>query len=1258
VVVAHDGARLLPALIQAVREQTYAVHRVVGVDTGSQDRSGATLTELLGQDAVFGMEPETGYGAAVARALQHPAARSLALRSRSPGSGPDQGEPTEWIWLLHDDCEPAADALEQMLTAASRSRSVAVLGPKLKDLSDRRVVREAGITTDRAGRRLTGVEPGEIDQGQHDGSRAVLAVSSAGMLVRRDVWDQLGGFDSSLPLFRDDIDFCWRVHAAGYDVRVITDAVVYHRELSARQIRRTPATGGHPRMVDRRSALYVFAVNLPIGPMLRVVGGCVAGSLVRSAYCLITKQQRKAAAHLGAVAWLLRHPILIWRARRRRAADRKHGYAVLRGQLPRARTLARLAESAAGLLSRGSGYDSGGLHQAIVDEPDDDMPLPATDSVLRRVLTSPGVLLFAVLAVVALVAERSLTGSVLSGSGMLGGGALVPAWGSAGTLWHEYLAGYHPAGIGSVASAPPYVGVVAALATLLGGKPWLAIDVLLLGCVPAAGVTAFLATRRVTSVLAARIWIAATYALLPVAMGAVAAGRIGTAVAFVLLPLVGILIGRILAGPPRAARRAAWGAALLSAIAAAFVPLVWPITVVAALGVIGTVAAWRWLGPRTVGVGSGGDDPPAPPRGFAINAAIVAAVPAAILIPWTFHLFASPSAFFGEAGLLRPGPAAGLRPSSLLLLSPGGPGLPPTWVTAGLVLPAFCALLARRRTALVYTGWAIALCGLVVALMVSRVRLTPPQGGTAVSAWPGIAIAIAAAGLLLAATPLIEAAGRALGRTGDLVAGRRPRTGWRVLAPVAGLAAAASAPVLAVGYWLATGVSGPVAAVGPQVLPAFVAASSAGPDRTRTLVLRPDGGALSYAVLRDSDPVLGEPELAEASSSRLALEGAVASLAAAGGGDAGDTGQALSQFDIGYVLLPAPIDQALARQLDAAAGLQRLTRAPAYGLWRVSGTVARVRVVTSGGTAVPVPSGPVGVNAVVAPGTSGTLLLAEAAGGWSATLNGRPLTPLAAPADGWAQGFALPAGGGHLVITRNETARNVTLGCEAAALLAAFVLALPGTRSSVVLPAAAEVSADSEAIPAARRRRERAEGARSARRKRRPRVAGAGAGAAAVTRADGPDEDVGVGYGSAESAYGSGAGMEYGASADTVYGAGTGTEYGAGADTEYGAPAGAARRGGPGSGYPAAVGAVRTSAYGSEPALGVTPHIDEGPAPWAGLRRAPGRDTGTEARNDPPPAPASTPTAPRRGRGGQHAARHGKPPRRRRGGADRSEDPS
>jgi GT2 family glycosyltransferase len=1175
-VVVHDGARLLPGLINAVREQTHPVHRAVGVDTGSQDRSGAVLTELLGPDAVFGMDADTGYGTAVARALQHPAARR-------PVSGSDASpDPAvEWIWLLHDDCEPAPDALEQMLRAASRNRTTAVLGPKLRDLADRQMLREAGITVDRAGRRFTGIEPGEIDQGQHDGNRRVLAVSSAGMLVRRDVWDQVGGFDPNLPLMRDDLDFCWRVHAAGYDVRVSTDAVVYHRDLSARQIRKAPAAGGHPRLLDRRGALYVFATSVPLGPMLAIVGGCVGGSVLRGAYFLLTKQQRKAWDHLGALAWLLRHPILLWRARRRRAPGRKHTWSLLRGQLPRGRTLGRLAESAAGLLSGGSVYDSGGQHHALVDEVSDDMPLPATDSVVRRVLTSPGVLLWAGLILIALVAERSLAGSVLSGSGTLSGGALVPAWGGAEDLWREYLAGYHDAGVGSAASAPPYIAVMAVLATLLAGKPWLAVDVLLFGAVPAAGLTAFLATRRLTSVLAARIWLATTYALLPVAMGAVATGRIGTAVAFVLLPLIGIAVGRILTGPPRQARRAAWAAGLLIAVAAAFVPLVWPIAVV---GAAGLAAAWRWLG-----------------RATAVNAALVAVVPAALLVPWSFRLFTGPSAFFLEAGIQRPGLAsAGLRPESVLLLSPGGPGLPPAWVTAGLVLPAFGALLARRRLPLVYTGWAIALGGLVTALVVSRVRVTPP-GGTAVSAWPGVATAIAAAGLLVAATPLVEAAALALTQTA--AAGRR-------LVVLAGFAVVASAPALAAGYWLAVGVRGPVTAAGPQVLPPFVASSSSGPDRTRTLVLRPDGTALSYAILRNTDPVLGEPELTEASSATHALDGVVASLSpemgTAAGGDGGDVGQALSQFDIGYVLLPAPVEQSLAHQLDGSAGLVRLTTAPAYDLWQVAGTVARARVIGADGAVVPVPSGLIGLNAVVSPGTSGTLVLAEAAGGWSATLNGRPLAQLARPVDGWAQGFVLPAGGGHLVITRNELARDLSLAGEAAAILVVFALALPGTRAAVPVPAG-EAEADPGTTPALGGRRERASGTKLARRKRRPEFA------LAVGRARGPGPD-----------------------------------------------AQAEPQAEPQDTPEPAVQAAPWA--GSGPDVRAEPGPAAAPEPWtspgsgdrlpAALDRAHG--TGPQRRAEPltdPGAPAPSGTgAPRRPRG-QHAARHGKPSRRWRGPA-------
>ena len=236
------------------------------------------------------------------------------------------------------------------------------------------------------------------------------------------------------------------------------------------------------------------------------------------------------------------------------------------------------------------------------------------------------------------------------------------------------------------------------------------------------------------------------------------------------------------------------------------------------------------------------------------------------------------------------------------------------------------------------------------------------------------------------------------------------------------------------------------------------------------------------------------------------MESVVASLPAAGSGDAGDTGRALSQFGIGYVLLADPADQALAEPAErggrAAAADQVVLVRPVAGL-RDGGTRPRRHPVRYRG---PRPLRAGRREHGLAPGTSGTLVLAEAAGGWSATLDGKPLATLAAPVDGWAQGFTLPAGGGRLVITRNETARNLSLGAEAAALLVVFVLALPGSRSSV--PGARRRGRPRAA--GARERPAPAEGTRSARRKRRPQPALAGVTAGRGARAqDGDDTEAG-----------------------------------------------------------------------------------------------------------------------------------------------------
>ena len=92
----------------------------------------------------------------------------------------------------------------------------------------------------------------------------MLSVSSAGMLIRRDVWEELGGFDRALPLMRDDVDLCWRAHAAGHRVLVAPDAVLRHAEAAARERRTVDCAGRsvvNPHRVDKAGAVYTMLVN-------------------------------------------------------------------------------------------------------------------------------------------------------------------------------------------------------------------------------------------------------------------------------------------------------------------------------------------------------------------------------------------------------------------------------------------------------------------------------------------------------------------------------------------------------------------------------------------------------------------------------------------------------------------------------------------------------------------------------------------------------------------------------------------------------------------------------------------------------------------------------------------------------------------------------------------------------------------------------------------------------------------------------------
>jgi GT2 family glycosyltransferase len=1039
VLVSHDGERWLGPVLEALRSQRRPVQRVIAVDTGSRDRSVELLEDALGPDAVLHRKRSTGYGTAVA----------FGLKSSPPVGYDEFGydsptAPVEWIWLLHDDSAPAPDALGQLLLAAEDEPDAAVLGPKIRGWYDRKQLLEVGATVAANGRRWTGLERNEHDQGQHDETRPVLSVSSAGMLVRREVWDRLRGFDRGISLFRDDLDFCWRVNAAGYKVVVAPDAVVHHAEAAARERRRITAGPNRPHLLDRSHALYTVAVNKQSRFWPALWLKLIVGSFFRALGFVIAKQPGTGSDEFFALLGFAARPDRVLRGRSARRKMRTADPADIEDFFPPRGALARNAFDSIWTQLRGERNDAvqdASRHRSVETGPvSEEAEVLETDSaaLIKRLIRNPIVAVGGGLTVLALIAARSL----LVGGTSLAGGALLPTPGGASDLWSLYFSGWHGIGLGTTAYAPPYLGLVALLATLLFGKASWAVSVLLIGSVPLAGLSASYAFRRITTSAPLRIWAGYAYALLAVATGAIATGRLGTAVGMAVLPLIVTSATQAIGGPGRAgSTRSAWTCAFLLSIGTAFAPVTWVLALVfGALSVL--TVAWRTRSNIAV---------------TGVRMAIMLATPLIVLAPWSLSLVRHPTAFFLELGLPgaaleRPAPT----PLGLLLGNPGGPGTYPAWIGAGLLLAALAALLRGTRRRVVISAWALALVGFGSAVVIAGQRVTPPGSGQSVVPWPGMSTAMLGLGLITATVVGAEGARERIATAAF---------GWRQPLTVLVTTAAVLAPAAAGAWWLLRGAQGPVARIATSVLPQYVAAEGQTAARPRTLILTPsEGGAIGYSIVRDAGPTLGTADMRVTAAQNQKVDAVVGQLLSGNGGDAAEQ---LAAMDIGYIMV-SPADPASVTQaLNGVAGLMQRSvmqgSGSQYALWSVTGTVGRLTVQDAKGNAMPVayqcsatPAVAQGTTRVCAQDTDATvtvpsgatgrvLVLSEQAmSGWSATMGGQKLDTVTTASG--MQGFQLPADAGTVTIGYHSFKHTAWAIGGGIAAFAATIMALPFGR--------------------------------------------------------------------------------------------------------------------------------------------------------------------------------------------------------------------
>lgn len=877
ILVNHDGARWLPHVLDGIARQTYPVGRLVVVDTSVSTDASAELLEGL---HVINLKPRTPYAASVRAALE-----------TLPPPAKD-----EWIWLLHDDSAPAPDALDQLASAAEPG--IGVLGPKLREWPSLRRLLEIGVTISGTGRRETGLERGEYDQGQHDDQRDVLAVNTAGMLVRREVLHSIG-FDKHLPVFGNDIDFGWRVARAGYRTVVVPEAKVFHVEAAHRGVRRTKLTGHRRHRAEREAALYTLLVNGSlVGLPWRLVR-LLFGTLLRVIGFLLVRSPGEAFDEMLALLAVYLRPwrLVAARVRRRQTATVRHRdvkQLLPPAWLPYRHGLDFIADLVSAIASHASDVSAARRERLSIETGPVDADSESIDpdtGIVARLVTSPLAWLFGALFVIAGAAARGHLGS-----GMLSGGALLPAPDSATHWWVTLFERHHDIGIGTSSAASPYLLPLALAGSVLLGKAWLLVDLLMFLAVPIAAWGAYRLLKVLTGATAISAWGATTYGLFPVVSGAVGEGRIATVVVTMGLPWL-LHAASYLVAPQRDRRlRAAFRTALWLALLGAFAPVLIVLTA-ALLALLVLLGVWRLR----------------PLAGQLAASSLIAVVLAAILLlPWLWFAIRDRGvqAIVLEAGNPASDLIGKITPLELLTGRAGDVGSAPAWLSVGLLAVAAAALMRRDTRAIVLGCWGVALFGVAAAVVLVGQTVTQSSTGDRVHVWAGIPLLL----VYLAFVTAVSVAG----------AGLRARLatstfGWRQPLGVLLVLVALATPIVGLGWWAWKGTGGVIDNRPVTAIPAYMTEEASDNSAAGVLVIEGSrSSGFSYELVRKRGLRLGDESVVPTAKDQAPLTALVGKLLSSGSID--DVSDLAAQR-VGFVYAPAPVDAQLGANLDGLSGV-------------------------------------------------------------------------------------------------------------------------------------------------------------------------------------------------------------------------------------------------------------------------------------------------------------------------------------------------
>lgn len=260
VILNWNGATLLERFLPSVVQYSSGAHIYIA-DNGSTDHSKETVADLFPQVRWIGFDENYGFAGGYNKALK---------QIKEP-----------LCCLLNSDVEVTENWLDPVVNFFETNPNISIAQPKILDYIKKTHFEYAGAAGGFLdyfgypycrGRIFQSIEE---DLGQYDDSRSIFWATGACMFIRREIFEELGGFDPRYFAHQEEIDLCWRANNQGYSVYYIGSSTVYHLGGSTLSNMNPKKT-----FLNFRNSLYSIIKNIaPVKAVLIVVSRLILDGL-------------------------------------------------------------------------------------------------------------------------------------------------------------------------------------------------------------------------------------------------------------------------------------------------------------------------------------------------------------------------------------------------------------------------------------------------------------------------------------------------------------------------------------------------------------------------------------------------------------------------------------------------------------------------------------------------------------------------------------------------------------------------------------------------------------------------------------------------------------------------------------------------------------------------------------------------------------------------------------------------------------------